>query len=85
MNSGARTAAEFTETLERRLGQRKLDAAYDAFRRALIDLLVAEIEIEVPQAIVRGEMDRLLHDFSHRLSEQDISIADYLQIGRAHV
>lgn len=74
------TAAEFTETLERRLGQRKLDTSYDEFRRALIDLLVADIDIEVPQAIVRREMDRLLQDFSHRLSEQDVSIADYLQV-----
>lgn len=74
------TMDEFSETLRRRLGQRKLDVSYDDYRRKLIDLLVDEIELEIPEAIVRTEMDRLLHDFSHRLSEQDISIADYLQV-----
>lgn len=74
------TVDEFLETLRRRLGQRKLDVSYDGYRRALIDALVEEVDIDVPESIVRGEMDRLLHDFAHRLEQQDVSLPDYLQV-----
>lgn len=79
-NTEFETADDFTETLRRRLGQQKLDASYDGFRRSLIDLLVGEVDLEIPEPIVRGEMDRLAHDFVHRLEGQDITLADYLQV-----
>lgn len=74
------TADAFMETLRRRLGQQKLDSSYDNYRRRLIDLLVEEVDLEVPDSIIRGEMDRLAHDFVHRLEGQDITLADYLQV-----
>jgi trigger factor len=74
------TVEEFTTTLSRRLGQRKLDAVYDTYRRALLDAVGESVEIDVPMAIVRSEMDEMLHRFMHRLEEQNVSMEDYFEI-----
>ncbi len=74
------TVEEFMATLRRRLAQRKLDAIYDTYRGTLIDAIAGDIEVEVPMAIVRGEMDDLLHRFVHRLDEQGIALDDYFQL-----
>lgn len=79
-NTEFESVAEFASTLRRRLGQRKVDAAYERFRRAVLDTLAGEIGLELPEPLVRGEMDRIFHDFSHRLEEQGIAIADYLEV-----
>ena len=58
----------------------KLSSVSNEFRVKLLDLLADEMEIVIPEAIVDGEMESIFHSFSHRLEEQKISIADYLQI-----
>jgi trigger factor len=74
------TVEEFRTTLTRRLGQRKLDAVYDTYRRTLLDAIGGSVELEVPMAIVRAEMDEMLHRFMHRLEEQNVSLEDYFEI-----
>lgn len=74
------TADEFRTTLTRRLGQRKLDAVYDTYRRTLLDAIGGAVELDVPMAIVRAEMDEMLHRFMHRLEEQNVSLEDYFEI-----
>ncbi len=73
------TVADFKESLERRLGQQKLNASWEAYRTGLLNALIEEIELEVPDAIVRAEMDQLLHNFVNRLEQQDITLADYFE------
>jgi trigger factor len=71
--------SEFKESLERRLGQQKLNTSWEAYRTGLLNALVEEIDIDVPEGIVRGEMDQLLHNFVARLEEQDITLPDYFE------
>ena len=73
------TVTDFEESLERRLGQQKLNASWEAYRTGLLNALIEEIELEVPDAIVRAEMDQLLHNFVNRLEQQDITLADYFE------
>ncbi len=74
------TVEQLSESLRARIQQMKLSAARNEFRVKLLDLLLDEAEIEIPGAIVDGEMESIFHSFSHRLESQKISIADYLQI-----
>lgn len=69
----------FKETLQRRLGQQKLNTSWEAYRTGLLNTLVEEVELEVPEGIVRGEMDQLLHNFVNRLEQQDITLPDYFE------
>jgi trigger factor len=74
------TVEQLTESLRARIQQMKLSAARNEFRVKLLDLLLDEAEIEIPGAILDGEIESIFHSFSHRLESQKISIADYLQI-----
>ena len=74
------TVDELTDSLRGRVREMKLSSVSNEFRVKLLDLLADEMEIVIPEAIVDGEMESIFHSFSHRLEEQKISIADYLQI-----
>ena len=71
---------ELTDSLRDRIGEMKGRATHEEFRINLLDLLIAEMDIEVPEAIIDGEMESIFHSFSHRMEQQKISISDYLQI-----
>lgn len=73
------TTEEFTTTLRRRLGQRKLESIHETYRRSLLDAISSDVDVEIPMAIVRSEMDDLFHRFTHRLEEQNVTLADYYQ------
>jgi trigger factor len=74
------TVDELTDSLRGRVREMKLSSVSNEFRVKLLDLLADEMEIVIPEAITDGEMESIFHSFSHRLEEQKISIADYLQI-----
>jgi trigger factor len=74
------TVDELTDSLRGRVREMKLSSVSNEFRVKLLDLLADEMEIVIPEAIIDGEMESIFHSFSHRLEEQKISIADYLQI-----
>lgn len=70
---------EFMTTLRRRLGQRKLESILETYRRSLLDAVSGDVDVDIPKGIIRSEMDDLLHRFSHRLEEQDVTLEDYFK------
>ena len=50
------------------------------FREKALSELVEQVEIELPDALVRAEMDEILHEFGHRLEKQGISLDDYFTV-----
>ena len=77
-NTEHETVESLTDELTTRLSQYKLGAVYENYQRKLLDTLIGELTIEIPDAIVTGEMEDLLHRFVHQLDEQGISLEDYL-------
>jgi trigger factor len=71
------TVSELREELERQLRAAKRRAVAQDYRQKLLDLLIEEAEVELPEALLRAEMDDLVHRFAHRLEEQDVSLDDY--------
>ena len=74
------TVEELTSSLRGRINEMKKSQLANEFRVKLLDQLIDEMEIEIPEAIIDGEMESIFHSFSHRLEAQSISVADYLQI-----
>ncbi|MGF1666230.1 MAG: trigger factor [Acidimicrobiia bacterium] len=72
--------AELEVNLEERMGDMKRRALAGRFREKALDQLVAEVEIELPEALLRSEMDEILHRFVQRLEGQGISIDDYFSV-----
>jgi trigger factor len=74
------TVDDMRTEMRDQLTQMKTQALANRFREQAVGLLVDAIDLEIPEAIVRSEMDEVLHRFGHRLEEQGVSFADYLEV-----
>jgi trigger factor len=74
------TVEEMRNELREQLGQMKVQVLARRFREQAVDELLDEIDLVIPEAILRSEMDELLHRFGHRLEEQGVEFADYLEV-----
>ncbi|MFQ5524036.1 MAG: trigger factor [Acidimicrobiia bacterium] len=73
------TVEELRETLRQGLEDAKLQAASREFAEKALDTLRDQIEVSLPEALIRAEMDNQLHRFIHRLEEYDLTLDDYFQ------
>jgi trigger factor len=72
------TVAELRDDIATRIAAIKRMQAQITLRRQAIDALAELVQDEVPDPLVGAEMERRLHDLSHRLEEQGATIAQYL-------
>jgi trigger factor len=73
------TVAELREALATRLADAKLRAVSREYSEKAMSTLRDQIEVELPEGLIRSEMDRHLHNFLHRLEEAEITLDDYFQ------
>lgn len=78
-NTEFETVEEMRSVLRGQLEQAKREAVSRQYAERAIDTLVAQVDVELPEALVRAEMDSLLHRFLHRLEESELSLEDYFQ------
>jgi len=78
-NTEFETVDQLTTELRDRLGDSKLSAVSREYMEKALSTLRDQIEIELPDALVRSEMDGQLHNFLHRLEETDLTLDDYFQ------
>jgi trigger factor len=80
---GENTEFDTVEELNGELRERLADAKLQAVSRQYADLALStlrdQIEIELPDALIRTEMDNHLHRFVHRLEENELNLDDYFQ------
>jgi trigger factor len=78
-NTEFETADELTAELRERLSDAKLRAVYRQFGELAMKTLRDQLEVEIPEALIRAEMDNHLHRFVHRLEENELTLDDYFQ------
>jgi trigger factor len=71
------TVDELKTELRERLSRAKTDAVARQFRERALSTLVEQVEVEIPEALVRSEMDEQLHRFVHRLEDNELTLDDY--------
>lgn len=49
------------------------------FRQALLGQLCDQVDIEIPEAMVNAQVDRLVESYASRLEQQGISLEMYMQ------
>lgn len=74
------TLAELRADLAGRMGSMKRRIVLDRFRERALDQLVEDTEVELPEALIRAEMDEVLHRFVHRLEGQGVTLEDYFEV-----
>lgn len=79
-NTEYETVAELRADLAERLAAAKLQAVTRQFAELALSTLRDQVEIELPEALIRTEMDNHLHRFVHRLEESELTLDDYFRV-----
>jgi trigger factor len=73
------TVEELMETLKERLADAKLRSVTREYSEKALATLRDQVDIDIPEGLIRAEMDGQLHDFLHRLEEAELELEDYFQ------
>ncbi len=74
------TVEELRAALTERLTEVRRRSAANQFRERALDGLVDQAELDLPEPLVRAEMEETLHRFVHRLETQEVTLEDYLSV-----
>ncbi|MGP0587398.1 trigger factor [Paenibacillus timonensis] len=72
------TLAEFKEDLKKQLSSRKEQEAKATREGALVDKIGENAEVEIPEAMINGEVDNMVRDFDNRLRSQGMNLDMFL-------
>lgn len=72
------TLKEFRKDLGDKLAERRENQARRAFEEALLDQVTADMTVEVPDVMVENRAQRMIEDYSQRITSQGISFEQYM-------
>ena len=73
------TLAEYREDVKKKLGEKKAEDAKNAKEEAVIDAIIEEAEMEIPDAMLETQQRQMVEDFAQRIQSQGISMEQYMQ------
>ncbi|MCI0544351.1 MAG: trigger factor [Actinobacteria bacterium] len=73
------TVEELSARLREQLSDVKRRAVSREFTEKALSTLRDQLDLDLPEPLVRAEMDSQVHNFLHRLEEADISLDDYFR------
>ncbi|MDA1477468.1 trigger factor [Bacillus changyiensis] len=73
------TLSELTEKTKKRLEETKENEADAKFREELIMKAAENAEVNIPQAMIQTELDRMMKEFEQRLQMQGMNLELYFQ------
>ena len=72
------TLADFKKDLAAKLTERRENQAKQAFEAAVLEQVMSNMEVEIPDAMVDFEADNLVNDMAQRIQAQGIPFEQYL-------
>ncbi|MCX4273388.1 MAG: trigger factor [Acetatifactor sp.] len=73
------TLAEYREDTKKKIGERKAEAARSAREEAVIDAIIEDAQMEIPEAMLETQQRQMVEDFAQRLQMQGLSMEQYMQ------
>ncbi|MCM3086576.1 trigger factor [Bhargavaea ginsengi] len=70
---------ELRSKLKEQTAQEKKDASEAALRDELVEQAAKNADIEIPEVMVEGEVDRMIQEFGQRLQQQGMTLDLYFQ------
>lgn len=78
------TFAEYKADIEKNLKARKEDVAKREKEDKVVDKIIENAQMEIPEAMVQMNIEELLEDFGRRLQQQGLSVEQYYQFTGAN-
>ena len=73
------TVEEYKEEIRKKLSDKKEADAKNAKEDAVIDAIIEDAKMEIPDAMVETQQRQLLQDYAQRMQAQGISMEQYMQ------
>lgn len=73
------TLAEYKEEIKRKLTEKKEKEAKSAKEEAVVDAIIADADMDIPQAMLETQQRQIVDEFSQRLQMQGLSLEQYFQ------
>lgn len=73
------TMAEYKEDVKKSLEMKKADAAKIAKEEAVIDAVIEDAKMDIPDAMVETEQRQIVEEFSQRMRMQGLTMEQYMQ------
>lgn len=77
--SAFETMAEYKEDVKKSLEMKKADAAKIAKEEAVIDAVIEDAKMDIPDAMVETEQRQIIEEFSQRMRMQGLTMEQYMQ------
>ena len=73
------TMAEYKEDVKAKLAEKKAADAKNAKEDAVIDAIIADAKMEIPDAMLETQQRQMIEDFAQRIQSQGLSMEQYMQ------
>lgn len=73
------TLAEYREDVKKTLTQQKADAAKSAKEEAVIEAVVEDAKMEIPDAMLETEQRQMVDEFAQRMQMQGLTMEQYMK------
>ncbi|MEC5299902.1 MULTISPECIES: trigger factor [Staphylococcus] len=80
LDAEANTVDEFKENLRKRLTEQKETDAENNQKEEAINKAANNTTIDVPEAMINTELDRMVQEFGQRMQQQGLNLETYFQI-----
>ena len=77
--SSFETLKEYKESIKTKLTDKKEEETVSALKQEIIDKVIENAAMEIPEQMIDAEVNRNLQDFAQRLSMQGLSMEQYMQ------
>lgn len=73
------TVEEYKEEIRKKLEGRKAEAARAKKEEAVVDAIIADAQMDIPQPMIDTQQRQMVQDYAQRLQYQGISFEQYMQ------
>ena len=80
LDSEANSVDEYKENLRKRLAEQKETNAENVEKEEAINKATENAKIDIPQAMINTELDRMIQEFGQRIQQQGLDLQTYYQI-----
>lgn len=80
LDSEANSVDEYKENLRKRLAEQKATEAENTEKEEAINKATENATIDIPQAMIDTELDRMVQEFGQRIQQQGLDLQTYFQI-----
>ncbi len=78
-NTNVETVEAYTAQVRERLEKQAAKKSLDETENSIVNEICKNATVEIPQAMIETEIDRIVQDFSYRLMYQGLKLEDYLE------